>query len=377
MKSLSLPRKKSRERKENPGYYLADSYRHSIDQESEKCSFPSPTSPSGDSYFVEGCKRSYEVDECENQPDYEEIDFPNGDRIPWYNTRGELFTSKQEPILKLDPQEPHDDYIDMDPTYNEPVPLMDLSKPVNDRKQNTKHVKPPMRKTISHSTVHSYKYPILAPEHQDMVPEPPKRVNSLGDSAEKKTIKKLSSGYDFVQNIRNSRTSFVKIVNEEVSTKIEPNNQGINHDDVIPSFPTKPQTEAKQNDYTKSLNQQILIKSQTLKPAPKPKIELHKSDSTPSVDDKPAPTKRPNKPPPPTVKPRPPKVNKTEVPKELNEQNTKGERNDRTIKDLGNHLKHMNVVESIHSKSQFKQLNLYQESPLKGVGLKQMNTFEK
>eukprot|EP00800_Vazella_pourtalesii_P009026 TRINITY_DN2299_c0_g1_i2.p1 TRINITY_DN2299_c0_g1~~TRINITY_DN2299_c0_g1_i2.p1 ORF type:complete len:502 (+),score=44.59 TRINITY_DN2299_c0_g1_i2:62-1567(+) len=440
-KSLSLNRKKQqhKEFRDNTGYFPAEDYRYSMGQGSENRSLPTPSSPIGNVPFVDGCKRSYEIDEYDSQPNYEEIDGPNAERIPWYNTVGQLFTSAKDPILKLDSMEPQDEYMDMEPTYNEatqfmelsesnndrgntynePSPLMKLSESRNDRRKtcnepspfmqhtgprddrrktynepspfmqhtelrndrkvNTKPIKPdiipPMRKTISHNTVHSYKCSIVAPAYQDMVPEPPKRAISLGNRVEKKptspSIKvrgKWTSGYDLVPNFRkeisNKNSSFEKIVNEEIPTKIEPHNQENNRDDVIPSFPTKQ-------------------KSQTLKPAPKPNTKLRRSDSSPKNQ---APTRyeknlsertdSTKSPPAPAVKPRRPKENVTEAPKELNEQKkTVGERNDRVMKDLGNHLKQLSVVDSIHCNSQFKQLNLYQESPSKGVGLKK-NSFE-
>ena len=397
LKSLSLNRKKhqSKEIKVNPGYHSVNSLKYNIDQESENCSFPSPTSPMGNSWLEE-CKSSYEVDEIESQPNYEEIDLPSPDRIPWYNTRGELFTSTQEPILKLNPNEPQDDYMDMEPTYNEVSPFMQLPEPVNDRK--AKPVKPdiipPMRKTISHNTVHSHKYPILAPEYQDTVPKPPKRAKSIGNIVQKKPTPSpplkvrgnRASGYDvvpiFCQKISNKTANFVKIVNIEIPTKIVPNNQEMSTDDVIPSFPAKPTTksyspiEVSPQETRKDFNQrpdsiQSRNQSQSFKYAPKPNIKPRRPEFRSSVNENHAPTgylnnlkERTNslqRPPAIAVKPRRPKESETEAPKELNEQKyTMGERNDSVIKDLGNHLKQLNVVESIHSNSHFTQLNLYQ-----------------
>ena len=197
----------------------------------------------------------------------------------------------------------------------------------------------PMRRTISHSAVHSHKHTILAPEFQDMIPEPPKRDQSLG--------------------VKVTRQPIPSPVQPK-KTKAKPNNEENYHTE------TNPTHRATQNYIPNNKNTLPKIPPKTKS------LGLRRSDSTPSkirtteqtnhnLKDR---AKSIRRPPAVLIKP---KLSRSTTKELIEEKSTAGEGKERTIQDLESHLKEFKIIRSIESKSQLRMQNFYQESPSKVV----------
>ena len=170
------------------------------------CQFPPPGGPVGNERFSEeyklGDSNQYELEyeqiDCNPPKEMLEFSMSPTERIPSYFTNGKWINQPRASINETtpEPEGPQEDYMDMDgANYQRNVVL---SSKVYDKALDIPT--PPIRRTISYSTVHSHSLPILRREYHAKIPQAPRRGASLKQTVQKighaeEKLKKAQSYY--------------------------------------------------------------------------------------------------------------------------------------------------------------------------------------